>query len=39
MIKIELLGETFDPANYISWKPNWFIKRDWGNYSFLKDMK
>ena len=35
IIEIKLLNESFDPANYVTWKPpyNWFIKRDWGIYS------
>ncbi|MCK4997154.1 hypothetical protein KAS08_02525 [Candidatus Pacearchaeota archaeon] len=35
IIKIKLLNESFDPVNYITWKPpyNWFTKRDWGNCS------
>lgn len=33
LTNIEKLEETFDPANYISWEPNWFIWRDWGDYS------
>ena len=33
VIKVNLLDETFDPADYITWTPNWFIQRDWGIYS------
>ncbi len=33
VIKVELTGVNFDPANYIKWKPNWFMKRNWGKYS------
>ena len=30
---IELLGETFDPADFVTWAPNWTVARDWGTYS------
>ena len=33
VIKIEILDETFHPWDYINWKTNWFVKRDWGIYS------
>ena len=33
ILKIELTELHFNPANYIKWKPKWFIKRDWGVYS------
>ena len=33
LIKVNLLDETFDPADYITWPPNWFIQRDWDIYS------
>ena len=33
VIKINLLDETFNPADYVTWTPNWFIKRNWGVYS------
>ena len=33
LIEIELLEENFNPADYITWNTNWFIKRDWGIYS------
>jgi len=33
VIKVNLLDEDFDPADYITWTPNWFIQRDWGIYS------
>lgn len=28
-----LESESFDPADYIKWEPNWIFKRDWGVYS------
>lgn len=34
VISIEILNETFNPADYVTWKKiDWHIKRDWGIYS------
>jgi hypothetical protein len=33
IIKIDVLDEKFEPSKYVTWKPNWHIKRDWGIYS------
>lgn len=33
LLKIGLTGEEFEPGDYITWKPNWIVKRDWGKYS------
>lgn len=33
IIKMEVIDEFFEPENYITWTPNWFLKRDWGSYS------
>ena len=33
LIWMEVLEETFEPGDYITWIPTWFIKRDWGNCS------
>jgi len=33
IISIETTNKTFDPVNYITWNPNWFIQRNWGIYS------
>jgi hypothetical protein len=33
LISISMTENKFEPENYISWKPKWFIKRDWGVYS------
>lgn len=30
---IEVLNQTFDPAEFVTWAPSWFIARDWGRYS------
>jgi len=33
IISIELLPELFAPIEFVTWKPNWIVKRDWGIYS------
>ncbi|MFH1457084.1 MAG: hypothetical protein ABIF17_03135 [Patescibacteria group bacterium] len=33
LLNIEMLEDNFEPAEYITWTPNWFISRDWGIYS------
>ncbi|CEN93695.1 hypothetical protein [Paraclostridium sordellii] len=33
LIEIEILDECFEPGDYVSWKTNWFIARDWGKFS------
>ena len=33
LIEIEHSLDLFNPADYITWAPNWIIKRDWGIYS------
>jgi hypothetical protein len=33
IINIEQIEEKFSPENLISWKPNWYIARNWGKYS------
>ncbi|PLW79679.1 hypothetical protein C0585_06820 [Candidatus Woesearchaeota archaeon] len=33
LLEIEILDETFNPADYIKWKPNWKLARDWGEFS------
>lgn len=33
IIRITLLEDSFEPADYITWNPNWFVERDWGKYS------
>lgn len=33
LITIEILDETFDPKDYITWQPKWIVSRDWGNFS------
>ena len=33
LVKLELTNISFNPANYINWKPKWYLKRNWGAYS------
>jgi hypothetical protein len=33
LVSIEVLTESFDPGEFVTWPPNWFIKRDWGPFS------
>ena len=33
LINIELIDETFEPGDYVTWEPNWILKRDWGKFS------
>ena len=33
VIKIILLEEVFEPADYVKWSPKWNLTRDWGPYS------
>jgi hypothetical protein len=33
VLNITLTNNTFNPADYISWTPNWHISRDWGEFS------
>ena len=28
-----LENESFEPSNYITWEPNWIVKRDWDEFS------
>jgi hypothetical protein len=30
---IEILEQTFNPAEFVTWSPNWIVARDWGQYS------
>lgn len=29
---LEILEESFNPADYVKWPPDWTITRDWGVY-------
>jgi hypothetical protein len=33
VINIEVLPEHFDPAEFVTWQPDWLVQRDWGVYS------
>jgi len=33
ILEIGLTNEHFDPGNYVTWTPNWIVKRDWREYS------
>ena len=33
VLEVEMLDEHFEPSEFVTWKPNWFIQRDWGEYS------
>jgi len=30
---IQVLQESFDPAEFVTWTPAWIVPRDWGEYS------
>lgn len=33
IINIEILTDSFSPAEFVSWTTQWFVKRDWGKFS------
>lgn len=33
IISIEKSDLDFNPSDYVNWRPNWFIARDWGAQS------
>lgn len=33
ILSIKVLGESFNPEDYVTWEPRWFLERDWGNVS------
>jgi hypothetical protein len=33
IINITLTNDNFEPGDYITWTPNWILKRNWGEYS------
>jgi len=33
LISLEILKDKFEPEDYVTWDPNWILKRDWGSYS------
>lgn len=33
VVSMEVTDETFEPGEFITWDTDWFIPRDWGQYS------
>lgn len=33
LIALDTLVEAFDPAEFVTWQPNWTVPRHWGIYS------
>lgn len=33
LLDLKIQNETFDPKDYVHWKTNWHVPRDWGPYS------
>ena len=33
VLSIEIIEESFFPEEFVTWKPNWIVARDWGKYS------
>lgn len=33
VLSISILNESFDPAEFVKWPPDWFVSRDWGAHS------
>lgn len=33
LITIDILDKHFEPGDYVTWAPDWFVTRDWGAYS------
>lgn len=33
VVGMEFTAEVFDPAEFVTWQPNWIVARDWGQYS------
>lgn len=33
LINLVITEDTFEPGDYVRWMPNWFVQRDWGDYS------
>lgn len=33
LLEIELTDKIFEPWEYVKWIPDWFVKRDWWEYS------
>ena len=33
LVSLKALEQVFNPGDYVTWRPNWFIQRDWGIHS------
>lgn len=33
MISVQVLQESFEPGEYVTWSPSWIYPRDWGDKS------
>jgi len=33
LITLEILIDSFEPGDYVTWVPNWIVARDWGAHS------
>ncbi len=33
IVSIAVLASGFEPADFVTWTPNWTVARDWGAYS------
>lgn len=33
VISIEVLDDQFDPSEFVTWQPDWFVTRNWGAHS------
>jgi hypothetical protein len=30
VLNIEVLAQAFEPSEFVTWQPQWFVQRDWG---------
>lgn len=33
VVNLEVLATSFAPSEFVKWKPNWKVPRNWGRYS------
>jgi len=33
IVNMEFTDETFEPSDFVTWEPNWFVARDWDAFS------
>jgi len=33
LMDLSILGEHFEPGEYVTWTPKWYVSRDWGEFS------